>query len=187
MNTFQPDRYLLKEQIKKYAHYIKGAVLDAGSGDGERYKSFFKFDRYVTFDINSSHGAEIVGSVEDIPVESESFDSVVSTQVLEHVKNLGLFVDECYRVLKKDGKIWMRTDYAGYLPFHLLKNHEHNKELDVHYKNGFGYGHGQNEDAHYHLFVESHLDKLFKKFRNKKFSYFYGGGNLISFLSQKCP
>ena len=103
MNTFQPDRYLLKEQIKKYAHYIKGAVLDAGCGDGERYKSFFKFDRYVTFDINSSHGAEIVGSVEDIPVESESFSSVLSTQVLEHVKNPQKAAEEFYRILKPGG------------------------------------------------------------------------------------
>ena len=103
MSIFQPDRYLLKKQIKKHAHYIKGIVLDAGSGDGERYKSFFKFDKYVTLDINSSHGAEIVGSVEDIPADSESFDSVVSTQVLEHVKNPQKAVDEFYRVLKLGG------------------------------------------------------------------------------------
>jgi len=100
---FQPDRYLLKKQIQKHAHYVKGIVLDAGSGDGERYKSFFKFDKYITLDIDSSHGAEIVGSVEDIPAESERFDSVVSTQVLEHVKNPQKAVEEFYRVLKPDG------------------------------------------------------------------------------------
>ncbi|MDP3799930.1 MAG: methyltransferase domain-containing protein [bacterium] len=100
---FQPDRYLLKKQVKKHAHYIKGIVLDAGSGDGERYKSLFKFDKYITLDINSLHGAEIVGSVEDIPADSESFDSIVSTQVLEHVKNPQKAVEEFYRVLKPGG------------------------------------------------------------------------------------
>jgi len=103
MSIFQPDRYLLKKQIQKHAKYIKGVVLDAGSGDGERYKSFFKFDKYMTLDINSSHGAEIVGSVENIPADSESFDSVVSTQVLEHVKNSQKAIEEFYRVLKPGG------------------------------------------------------------------------------------
>lgn len=100
---FQPDRYLLKKQIKKNAHYIKGIVLDAGSGDGERYKNFFKFDKYVTLDINTAHGADIVGSIENIPSESGIFDSVVSTQVLEHTENPQKAAHEFYRVLKPGG------------------------------------------------------------------------------------
>lgn len=100
---FQPDRYLLKRQIKKHAHYIKGVVLDAGSGDGERYKKLFKFDRYITLDINPEHGADIVGSVEDIPLGDNSVDSVVSTQVLEHIKNPQKAAAEFYRVLKPGG------------------------------------------------------------------------------------
>ena len=100
---FQPERYLLKKQIKKNARYINGVVLDAGSGNGERYKKFFKFDRYVTFDVNSAYGADMVGSVENIPAESGSFDSVVSTQVLEHVKNPQKAIEEFYRALKPGG------------------------------------------------------------------------------------
>lgn len=100
---FQPDRYLLKKQIQKYSHYINGVVLDAGSGDGERYKNLFKFDKYITLDIDSSYGADIVGSVENIPSESGSFDSVISTQVLEHTKNPKKAAEEFYRVLKPCG------------------------------------------------------------------------------------
>ena len=104
MSIFQPDRYLLKKQVKKYAHYINGVVLDAGSGgDGERYKKFFKFDKYINLDINPNSGADIVGSVENIPLESNSVDSIVSTQVLEHVKNPVKAVCEFYRVLKSGG------------------------------------------------------------------------------------
>lgn len=114
-----------------------------------------------------------------LPYPDEYFDEIYCKSVLEHVKNLGIFADECYRVLKNGGIIWIRTDYAGYLPFHLLKNHEHNKELENHYKNGSGFGHKQNEDAHYHLFSQSHLDKLFRNFRDKKFRYYYGGHNAI--------
>ncbi len=100
---FQPDRYLLKKQVKKYSHYIKGIVLDAGSGDGKRYKSFFKFDKYLTLDVRTDSGADIVGSVENITLEDNSVDSIISTQVLEHVKNPQKAVSEFYRVLKSGG------------------------------------------------------------------------------------
>ena len=100
---FQPDRYLLKKQVKKYAHYIKGIVLDAGSGDGERYKNFFNFDKYIKLDINPDSSADIMGSIEIIPLEGNSVDSIVSTQVLEHVKNPQKAIHEFYRVLKPGG------------------------------------------------------------------------------------
>lgn len=100
---FQPDRYLLKKQIKEYAHYISGVVLDAGSGDGNRYKSFFKFEKYLTLDIRPDSGADIIGSVVSIPLEDNNVDSVISTQVLEHVKNPQKAVEEFYRVLKSGG------------------------------------------------------------------------------------
>lgn len=100
---FQPDRYLLKKQIKKNAHYIRGIVLDAGSGEGRRYKSFFKFDKYITLDIRPESGADIVGSVENIPLENGSVDSIISTQVLEHIENPAKAVSEFYRVLKPGG------------------------------------------------------------------------------------
>ncbi len=100
---FQPDRYLLKKQVKKYAHYITGVVLDAGSGDGNRYKSFFKFEKYLTMDLRPHSGADIIGSIENIPLENDSIDSIISTQVLEHVKNPPKAIKEFYRVLKPGG------------------------------------------------------------------------------------
>lgn len=100
---FQPDRYLLKNQVKKYAHYIKGVVLDAGSGEGDRYKNFFKFDKYINLDINKNSNPDIIGSVENISLGDNSVDSIVSTQVLEHIKNPHKAVEEFYRVLKSGG------------------------------------------------------------------------------------
>lgn len=103
MSIFQPDRYLLKKQIQKHAHYIKGIVLDAGSGDGERYKKFFNFSKYIKLDINKNNNPDIVGSVLNIPLGDSSVDSIISTQVLEHVKNPAKAVSEFYRVLKPRG------------------------------------------------------------------------------------
>lgn len=100
---FQPDRYLLKKQVYKYAHYIRGIVLDAGSGNGNRYRSFFKFERYITLDINSSSRPDIIGSVENLPLGNASIDSIVCTQVLEHVKDPQQAIKEFYRVLRTGG------------------------------------------------------------------------------------
>lgn len=100
---FQPDRYLLRKQIKAHSYYIKGVVLDAGSGETGRYKNFFKFDKYITLDVRPDSNADIIGSVENIPIEEGAIDSIISTQVLEHIKNPAKAVHEFYRVLKPGG------------------------------------------------------------------------------------
>jgi len=51
MYIYQPSRILLKQQIKKQSHYIKGKVLDVGSGDFSRYKSLFNYKEYIRMDI----------------------------------------------------------------------------------------------------------------------------------------
>lgn len=100
---FQLDRYLLKKQIKENSRYVRGIVLDAGSGGVERYKKFLQCEKYIKLDINVSAKPDILGSVESMPMDNESVDSVIATQVLEHVKNPQKAVEEFYRVLKIGG------------------------------------------------------------------------------------
>jgi tRNA (uracil-5-)-methyltransferase TRM9 len=50
----------------------------------------------------------IVGSVLNLPFEDECFDKVISIAVLHHIPSLALrikFMEEGYRVLKKDGQM----------------------------------------------------------------------------------
>lgn len=103
MYIFQPDRVLLAQQVKKYSHYINGRVLDVGAGDFSRYISFFNHKEYIKMDIKKSENIDVVGRVEDLPFENDSFDSVVCTQVFEHVANPFKAASEIYRVLKKGG------------------------------------------------------------------------------------
>ncbi len=116
---------------------------------------------------------------EGLPYKPNTFDEVYARNILEHLKNVGFFVDECYRVLKKGGKIYIRTDHAGYILNYLLKRNEHNQGLAVQYKKGGSFGHGQEEDWHYYLFVESHLRGFFKKFQDIKIKYVIGSNNRI--------
>lgn len=44
---------------------------------------------------------------ESLPFEDESFDAVLTFDVLEHVQDLGKTLDECWRVLKPGGKMYL--------------------------------------------------------------------------------
>lgn len=100
---FQPDRYLLKKKIQKYGHLVTGRMLDIGAGEVDRYACFFKFTERVTTDIQQGDNVDVVASADKLPFDDASFDSVVCTQVLEHVPEPQLVVSEMYRILKHGG------------------------------------------------------------------------------------
>jgi SAM-dependent methyltransferase len=114
-----------------------------------------------------------------LPFPDAYFDEIYCRSVLEHIKNLGIFADECHRILKKGGKLWLRTDHAGFLLAHIWERHEFNRGLDIQYSSGEGFGHEQGKDHHYAVFVPSHLKYLFSKFKDHKFEYIYGGSNSL--------
>ena len=132
MYIFQPDRYLLRKQIEGVAHYIRGRVLDIGAGERNRYADLFKASEYVTMDVHSGSNVQIVGSIEAVPAEAESFDSIVCTQVLEHVPHPVQAIKELHRVLKPGGHVLVTVpqvaelheepnDFFRYTPFGLEK------------------------------------------------------------------
>ncbi len=100
---------------------------------------------------------------EGLPYKDNTFDEIRAYYVVEHLRNVGLFIDECYRVLKKGGSLDLQTDNAGYLIFHTKT--EHNKMLD---KKGYC---KHPEDHHYYLFVPSHLKYFLKDFSKVNLSY----------------
>lgn len=100
---YKPGKQLLHSQIKKFAHYIKGDILDVGAGKYDRYSDFFNKTKYVKTDNKPDFGADIVADAQNLPVGDMSFDSVISTQTLEHLPDPGKAVKEFYRVLKKGG------------------------------------------------------------------------------------
>ena len=54
-------------------------------------------------DVSSGENVDVVGSAEKIPFPESSFDSLVCTQVFEHLARPHVCASEMYRVLKKDG------------------------------------------------------------------------------------
>jgi SAM-dependent methyltransferase len=103
MYIFQPDRHLLKKQIQEFGHYVVGRTLDVGAGGFSRYEKFFNSSEYVKMDIGADDNLDVVGSADNIPLDDNSFDSVVSTQVFEHLRDPFKAATEIARVLKTGG------------------------------------------------------------------------------------
>ncbi|MEK6824911.1 MAG: class I SAM-dependent methyltransferase [Nanoarchaeota archaeon] len=161
------------EKVKK--------ILNVGCGN----------DTYGTHRIDifkTSSTTEVADINGKLPYPNNYFDEIYCKSVLEHIKNLGTFSDECYRVLKKGGKIWLRTDHAGFILTYFWKRHESNRAIDIQYATE-AFGHkqkeGETEDHHYTVFVASHLKYLFGKFKNHKFNYFYGASNKLKIFLYK--
>jgi SAM-dependent methyltransferase len=84
-------------------------VLDVGAGDAP-YAELFAHTDYVTLDWESSphegaRAAAVSASADAIPLPDASFDVVVLTQVLEHVRRPGVVLGEIARVLRPGGRL----------------------------------------------------------------------------------
>lgn len=101
--------------------YVKGDLLEIGCGEGRGIDLLKnKVDSYTAIDkiegvINqlSAKYPDIKFIQDNIPplnkVKDNSFDTIVTFQVIEHIKDDKLFLEEIYRVLKPGGKALITT------------------------------------------------------------------------------
>ena len=87
-------------------HEHVGKVLDVGAQYCPYYPLFkAKCESYTSLDIVDTPIVDIVCDAVDMPVEDNSFDLVLCTEVLEHANDPQGIVNECYRVLKPGGTL----------------------------------------------------------------------------------
>jgi SAM-dependent methyltransferase len=107
IHTLSLSRYRLDDLISKAAgQYIRGRCLDVGSGRSPYREALeANSDRLVSVDIEDRSGRlDLIADIQNMPeLAGESFDSVVCTQVLEHVPKPWLAMTELARVLKPGG------------------------------------------------------------------------------------
>ena len=77
-------------------------VLDVGCGTQEHARVFRAFDKQVTT-IDPVFPADIAGDFLDVNIEGE-FDVVFCSHVLEHQRNIGVFLDKLFDIMR-DGAI----------------------------------------------------------------------------------
>jgi SAM-dependent methyltransferase len=93
-----------------YAAGGRFRVLDVGCGVKPYYPYFAaNAESYVGVDVVENPAAELLGSVEDLPVADGSFDVVLCTQVLEHCDDPAQAVRELRRVTAPGGRVLAST------------------------------------------------------------------------------
>ncbi len=95
-----------QELFKAFSQFATGKLLDIGCGN-KPYAALLepKITAYTGCDIiqSSDNRVDILCPANQIPVPDQSFDTVISTQTIEHVEDHQGLVNEAFRALKKNG------------------------------------------------------------------------------------
>lgn len=111
--------YSLKKFVKRISSQtIPGKkILDVGAGE-QQYKSLFKHLDYTSQDLGIGDESwdfskiDIVSEIYDIPVPDNSFDYILCTQVLEHLKYPHKAFSEFSRILKPGGLLFVTCPFV---------------------------------------------------------------------------
>ena len=142
VNPFFIARQALARALQQFAPSLSGHLLDVGCGN-KPYRHFFtKVSAYTGIEFDSPHArahseADVFYDGTRFPFPDGNFNSVLATEVLEHVFNPDEWLEEIRRVLKPGGNLLLTApfvwdeheqphDYARYSSFgisHLLKKH----------------------------------------------------------------
>jgi len=94
-----------------------GRLLDYGCADQPYRRLFLPSVAYVGADLPGNPLASVRIQVDGrIPEPDGSFDAVLSTQVLEHVEDPTVYLDECFRLLRPGGRLLLSTH--GIMVYH---------------------------------------------------------------------
>jgi SAM-dependent methyltransferase len=101
---------VLDGTVERLAAELSGSVLDFGCGDRPHRHLF---PDSVGADLPGNPLAEIeIRPDGTLPVPDDSFDSVLSIEVLEHVEDPQTYLSECFRVLRPGGRLLLTTPFA---------------------------------------------------------------------------
>ncbi len=98
-------RKMLDLLQERYKNFYKGVVLDIGGRDrGKFIKPRLNVKKWIFADLNKEYNPDIILDVANMKqIDSNSIDVVNAIELFEHVKEPVKGINECYRVLKKNG------------------------------------------------------------------------------------
>ena len=130
------DNFVFQRSILAYykaAELVSGRVLEIGTGMGYGVEVVAPAaERFITVDKSQAYSVDLPSNTEfcqmtvpPLDFADESFDYVISFQVIEHIKRDRDFVKEVSRVLRKGGSFIVSTPNA---PMSLTRNPWHVRE-----------------------------------------------------------
>jgi SAM-dependent methyltransferase len=138
INPFYFAKKGLYENIHYLAKHIRGRTLDVGCGSKPYEKLFLHSTHYVGLEMNRENkSADYYYDGSKFPFLDKEFNSIVTSQVFEHVFNPDKFLSEIHRVLIPGSMLLLTVpfvwdeheqpyDYARYSSYglrSLLKSH----------------------------------------------------------------
>jgi len=108
-DTFKRELFVLDcaNKTKK-----NGLILDAGAGECQ-YKKYFNNHYYIGIDLGIGEqqwnykNLDVICNLKKLPFKDNSFNSILCIQVLEHVDEPQIVLNEFYRVLKQNGTLYL--------------------------------------------------------------------------------
>ncbi len=167
--------FIIKEIIRKNSS-DKIVIVDIGSGNGYLMKyirdnndknikfEFIGIDKYVT---KKSFDFQLINEdvEEKISLPDQFADIIIGAEIIEHISNTDGFIEEVYRILKKDGNAIITTPNLssyfnrflllfGYQPYHSeVSNRESGFGLGLVYKVLGRSRHGNKTAGHLRMFT----------------------------------
>lgn len=85
-------------------HLVRGRLLDSGCGN-QPFRDWYAplVDEVICLDAAPLPGVDVIGFADRLPFADASFDTLLVTEVLEHVGDAELAVAEIHRVLRPGG------------------------------------------------------------------------------------
>ena len=116
-HTFSLARDRLHRYVSRYINeYARGECLDAGCGRSP-YRPLLatRASRVVSIDVEDRGGdIDEIGDIQDLAqIEQSSFDTVLCSQVLEHVPRPWDAMAEFARVLRPDGRLILTVPHLS--------------------------------------------------------------------------
>lgn len=97
-------RVLLENIIMQRLLGIKGKVLVIGAGHDPYRKILSNASSILVTDVSEYHPSiDEVADAHNLQYDDSSFDAVIAIEVIEHLHSPSVSVNECYRVLSKNG------------------------------------------------------------------------------------
>lgn len=127
---FLQNFYLINDIIDFLQTIPQGSkVVDIGCGTKPYARFLDKSCSYIGVDIDAENdNVDIVSSVYDIDLADSVADYIVSFQVMEHLEEPANMLKEAYRILKKDGMIFLTFPMSEELheePYDFFRYTEH--------------------------------------------------------------
>lgn len=111
------NKRLYRDAIQRLAGALCGLVVDVGCGQAPYRPLLTRATKYVGIDTGHDSMADVVGDAQRLPIVSGVVESILCTEVLEHVRDPDAVVAEVFRALKPGGELLLTAPMSWNLHY----------------------------------------------------------------------